>query len=75
MDNTFIDPYNPGDIVTTKKPHPCGENKWRIIRTGADIKLKCEKCGRIVTMERAEFQKRVRRVISRAAETGGAADE
>lgn len=72
-ENAFIDPYAPGDIVTTKKPHPCGENKWRIIRIGADVKLKCEKCDRIITMERAEFLKRVRRVSSPAPKAGGAA--
>ncbi|MDU3125588.1 MAG: DUF951 domain-containing protein, partial [Finegoldia magna] len=33
--------YKVNDIVTLKKGHPCGENKWEILRTGADIKLKC----------------------------------
>ena len=33
--------YKKGDIVTLKKEHPCGENKWEILRTGVDIKLQC----------------------------------
>ena len=38
--------YEVGDIVTLKKGHPCGENKWEILRTGIDIKLKCVGCDR-----------------------------
>ena len=35
--------YKIGDIVTTKKSHPCAtrSDKWEIIRVGADIKIKC----------------------------------
>ena len=30
-----------GDVVQTKKNHPCGSNTWTVIRTGADIKIRC----------------------------------
>ena len=43
------------DTVMMKKPHACGENRWQIIRVGADIKIKCVQCGRIVMMDRADF--------------------
>lgn len=33
--------YNIGDIVKTKKTHPCGSNQWQITRIGVDFKLKC----------------------------------
>ena len=36
-----------GDVVQTRKQHPCGSNEWTVIRTGADIKIKCSGCGRI----------------------------
>lgn len=42
--------YKVGDVIKAKKPHACGERKWEIIRVGADIKLKCAKCGRTVFM-------------------------
>lgn len=48
-----------GDIVQMKKGHPCGENQWKIIRVGADIKIRCLGCARIVMMDRADFIKRV----------------
>jgi len=53
--------YNEGDIVVMKKPHPCGENRWSITRYGADVKLKCEKCSRIIMMERPKFLKQVKK--------------
>ncbi|HEY8364963.1 MAG TPA: DUF951 domain-containing protein [Haloplasmataceae bacterium] len=52
------------DIVTMKKAHPCGENKWQIIRMGADIRIKCLKCGRSVLMPRSEFERKLKKVIS-----------
>ncbi len=47
-------------IVTTKKNHVCGSNKWKIIRVGADLKLKCEGCGRIVLMPSYELDKKIK---------------
>ena len=57
--------YKLGDIVMMKKPHPCGNNRWQIVRTGADIKIKClgEKCGRVVMLTRREFNKSLKSII------------
>lgn len=44
-----------GDVIRSRKPHPCGNDVWTVIRTGADIKIKCQKCGRIVMLDRAAF--------------------
>ena len=54
------------DIVTMKKDHPCGENKWQIIRMGADIRIKCLKCGRSVLMPRSEFERKMKKNLSLA---------
>ena len=56
--------YNVGDIVILKKGHPCGINQWEVIRVGADFKLKCTGCGRIVMVPRKSFEKSVKKVIS-----------
>lgn len=56
--------YKLGSIVTMKKEHPCGENKWEIVRIGADIKIKCLKCGHVVMIPRIEFNKRIKKVIA-----------
>ena len=55
-----------GDIVQTKKPHPCGSDRWEIVRLGADIRIKCEKCGRQVMLPRLKFEKSVKKVLQRA---------
>lgn len=56
------------DIVMMKKPHPCGENRWTVIRTGADIKIKCVGCGRIVMLERPVFERSMRKLLERPDE-------
>ena len=55
--------YNIGSIVIMKKGHPCGENKWEIIRIGVDIKLRCTKCNRTVMMTRMDFNKKLKKVV------------
>ena len=29
-----------GDVVQMRKTHPCGSDRWVIVRTGADIKIR-----------------------------------
>lgn len=56
-----------GDLVKMRKAHPCGSDLWRITYVGADIKIKCEKCERIVMLERPVFEKRLKKVMESAA--------
>lgn len=53
---------NIGDIITLKKPHPCGSYDWKVIRSGADIKLQCMECDRIVMLERPTVIKRLKKI-------------
>jgi len=62
-----------GDGVTLRKPHPCGGFEWTVVRTGADIGLKCATCGRRVLLDREEFERRSRQ-IRRAADSGPVGD-
>ena len=57
-----------GDLIQTRKPHPCGSSEWTVIRTGADIKIRCSGCGRIVMLDRDSFLRRRKAVVSRGAE-------
>ena len=52
-----------GDVVEMKKIHPCGSINWEIIRLGADIKIKCIGCGRIIMLPRLKFEKGIRKII------------
>lgn len=56
------------DIVTMKKPHACGANEWTVIRVGADIKIRCNRCGRIVMMDRADFMRMGKKVVATGEE-------
>ncbi|MBD5432451.1 MAG: DUF951 domain-containing protein [Lactobacillus sp.] len=58
--------YHLADIVQMKKPHACGENKWEILRMGADIRIKCMGCGHIVMMSRGDFNKRLKKIVTMA---------
>ena len=60
----MITTFELGDKVLMKKPHACGSSEWQIVRVGADIKIKCLGCGRIIMMERAEFIKRAKKNLS-----------
>ncbi|MBU9710626.1 DUF951 domain-containing protein [Evansella tamaricis] len=50
-------------VVEMKKPHPCGVNKWQIIRMGMDIRIKCLGCSHSVMLPRKEFSKKMKRII------------
>ena len=58
--------YDLNDVVEMKKAHPCGENRWEIIRMGMDIRIKCSKCGHMVMMPRREFEKKMKKVLEHA---------
>ncbi|PJI08372.1 MULTISPECIES: DUF951 domain-containing protein [Clostridium] len=60
--------FDLGDIVEMKKQHPCGTNRWEIIRVGADIKIKCINCGRIIMLPRSSFEKRLKKVLEKKEE-------
>ena len=55
--------YKLNSVVIMEKGHPCGENKWRVVRVGADIKIQCMNCGRVVMLPRVEFNKKLKEVL------------
>ena len=52
--------YKIGDIVKTKKPHPCGSNEWEIVRVGLDFKLKCCGCSHVIMIPREKALKMIK---------------
>lgn len=55
--------FNTGDIVYMKKAHPCGSHTWEIMRMGADFRIKCTGCGRLVMIPRVKFEKSVKKIV------------
>ncbi|MBO0422317.1 DUF951 domain-containing protein [Enterococcus plantarum] len=46
-----------------KRPHACQKNCWKIVRVGADIKIKCINCNHIVMMSRKKFIENLEYVV------------
>ena len=51
-----------GDTVTMKKAHPCGEKRWKVLRIGADLRLRCVGCGHELMTPRFKVEKNIRSV-------------
>ena len=50
------------DILHMKKAHPCGDKRWEVLRTGADLRLRCMGCGHEVMIPRFKIEKNIRQV-------------
>ena len=48
-----------GDRFTMKKPHPCGQRCFEVLRVGGDVRVRCTACGRELWMSRSAFEKAV----------------
>ena len=55
--------FSVGDTLIMKKPHPCGENQFKVARAGSDVRIICIKCGRDVTVERLKLEKNIKQVL------------
>lgn len=51
-----------GDVITTKKEHPCGSKEFEILRVGADFIIKCKKCSREIWIPRVKLEKRIKQI-------------
>ncbi len=56
--------YKIGTVVLMKKQHPCGNSEFTITRIGADVKIKCNQCGRSIMMPRIEFNKKLKKILA-----------
>ena len=52
-----------GDIVVTKKKHPCGGDIWELTRVGMDVKMKCKKCEHEVMLPRSKAEKSIKKIM------------
>lgn len=56
--------YKVGDIVETRKQHPCGSRTWEITRVGVDFKLRCTNCGHVIMVEREKALKMIKKIAN-----------
>jgi hypothetical protein len=60
-------PLSLGDVVRLRKPHACGENRWEVVRLGADIGLRCLQCAHRILLARSELERRLASFVERGA--------
>ena len=58
------------DIIVTKKPHPCQNSEFLVLRIGADFKIRCTKCGREVMVARSKIEKNIKKIVKRLVKVG-----
>ncbi len=61
----MVTEFRLGDVLTLRKPHPCGGSDWVVVRLGADIGLRCLKCNHRVLLDRAVLERRMKQFVSR----------
>ena len=57
-----------GDVLELKKPHPCGEKHFQVMRIGSDIRIVCCGCGRDMTLPRVKLEKAIKKIQHKEAE-------
>ena len=51
------------DILQMKKPHPCGNKEFLVLRIGMDFKIKCTKCSHEIMAPRVKIEKNIKKII------------
>ncbi len=55
--------FSVGNVLELKKPHPCGEKLFKVLRVGSDVRIVCTGCGRDMTVDRIKLEKSIKNVI------------
>ncbi len=59
---------NVGDVIITKKNHPCGGNEFKILRVGADFRIRCTKCAHEIMLPRVKIEKNIKKIVAQNSE-------
>lgn len=62
--------FQTDDVLELKKNHPCGDKRFRVLRTGSDVRIQCLGCGRDMTLPREKLERSIKKVIKKTE--GGA---
>ncbi len=59
-----------GDTLEMKKPHPCGDRRFLVLRSGIDFRLRCAGCGREVMVPRSKIERSIKKIVRPEAGAG-----
>ena len=51
-----------GDTLVMKKTHPCGGNRFAVLRTGMDFRLRCETCGHEMMVPHNKIERHIKTI-------------
>ena len=51
-----------GDVLELKKPHPCGDKRFRVMRVGSEVRIICLGCGRDMVLGRVKLERAIRKL-------------
>ena len=60
---------NVGDVIRLRKPHPCGNHDWKVMRTGMDFRIQCLKCQHQTWIPRVKLERQIKQILQKAEET------
>ena len=60
--------FRVGDIIELKKPHPCGNKLFSVLRVGSEMRIVCRKCGRDMTLDRIKLEKATKKIVETKGE-------
>ena len=52
-----------GDTLVLRKKHPCGGDRFALLRVGAEVRLRCETCRHDMVMDRLKLEKAIKQHI------------
>ena len=56
----------PGMEVEMKKPHPCGDRRFRVMRIGSICRVVCLGCGRDMDLDRVKLERAIKHITDDA---------
>ncbi len=71
LEKTPAERLKVGSVVQMRKKHPCGDDRWKVLRFGADLKLECLGCERVVWIDRVKFLRAMKKILE-SEPNGGA---
>lgn len=60
--------FQVGDVIELKKPHPCGNKLFKVMRVGSEMRVVCLECSRDMNIDRVKLEKATKKIISQSTE-------
>ena len=59
--------FQVGDVIELKKPHPCQNKLFRVLRVGSEMRIVCLSCARDMNIDRIKLEKATKKIVLSAS--------